>query len=308
MIITNITNETRHKATKFIKEMGEKMSIGNTDGLGYAALDTEGNLFGERWFSNKNAFKRLKESPFGNVVTIKNTGYNAFGSLNLEGVSSMLLHTRFATCEKSLQNVHPFVKDDMALIHNGIIRNPKVYEPTISTCDSEALLNGYLEYNLVDNPEDIEEMVKPLEGYWATALYAKLNGKYILDIFKFGASLDVMYIHDLESWVFTTNGYDMESICDKLGFKYTDKGEVLSNVHIRIDPKTGEVLFTNTYKKLSASEKRAASYYSYENYQKESGTRPYSEWEQDFKKREEPKAVVEVITTEQFHQYVHGIK
>jgi hypothetical protein len=310
MILTNIKDNNRKKALTFIELMGEKLSYGNSDGLGYAALDTEDRLFGERWFSNKEAFKTSPKNSFNNRVKLKESGYSSFGEKNLTNVSAILLHTRFATCERTLANVHPFVKEDTALIHNGVIRNPEKYAPTISTCDSESLLNGYLQYDIANAPEELEAMVSPLEGYWATAVMAKLNGKYIIDIFKYGASLEAVYIYDLEAWVFSTNATDIENICDRMKMKYSDSGEVLSNSHLRLDPHTGETLFSEEYEKKTIHHTPTITppYTRYsgvaDKKEEDVGTKSYSEWQEKNAKN----AKIERITTKQFHEYIHGIK
>jgi hypothetical protein len=268
MIMTNITDKTRDKAIKFIKEMGEKISVGNNDGLGYAAIDENDNLFAERWFKNSNAFKKPIDSPFLNAVSFKPIEYSSHGMVNLNEIAAITLHTRMATCEKSLKNIHPFIKDDVALIHNGVIRNPEVYKPTISTCDSESLLNGYLEHKVMDNPSLVESMVDPLTGYWASAVFAKVNGKYILDIFKHSANLSAVYVYDLETWVFSTNHHDIETVCSKLGFKHSEAGDVGKNVLIRLNPMTGEVITTLEYKKEDAPRvtQPSKSYTDYNSY------------------------------------------
>ena len=56
MMMAGVTSDTRDAAWVFIKEMAKEMSPGNMDGLGYAALSTEGELFGERWHHNGEAF------------------------------------------------------------------------------------------------------------------------------------------------------------------------------------------------------------------------------------------------------------
>lgn len=293
LMITNIKHVD--KTVEFVKLMGEKMSAYNSDGLGYAALSSSNKLFGERWFKNDKAFKPRKttlSNPFGDAVSMKDSNpYSSFGDIDLQNVKSILLHTRMATCDKTLANVHPFVKEDTALIHNGVVRNPETYKPTISTCDSEALLNGYLEYDVGKNPEELQSMISPLAGYWAVGLYTKVDNTWILDIFKQGASLDVLYIHELEVWVFATNSYDVEEVCTKLGYKCSEKGEVHSNTHIRMNPLTGEVIFS----KLLTVEKPPVTRTAFaEDYK---GTRPYSSWE-----KEEPE--IEVYDGKSFSEYV----
>lgn len=316
MIITNITDSTRSKALAFIKEMGEKISVGNSDGLGYAAIDSNDNLFAERWFKNSNAFKKPIDSPFHSAVSFKPFEYSSHGIVNLDEVVAMTLHTRMATCEKSLKNTHPFIKDDISLIHNGVIRNPEVYKPTISTCDSEALLNGYIEHDMSENPGNVEAMVKPLEGYWVGAAFARQDGKYILDIFKHSASLHAVFVYDLNTWVLSTNAYDIETVCNKLGFKYSETGEVGNNVLMRLDPSTGEVIGTLDYEKSSVTHKPSkhstnnyGNYYDYYDYNKQYRSSPptsssncltYSE----LQKQKEAPAKVTVLDGKTFAEYV----
>jgi hypothetical protein len=309
MVMSGIKDNNREKAIKFIHGMGERMSLSNNDGLGYAAVDKYDNMFGERWFNNKNAFKKPIENKFKNIK-FKPIEYNSFGNVNMDEISSILLHTRFATCEKNLRNVHPFVKDDTALIHNGVISNPHIYNPTISTCDSESLLNGYLEHDVKNNTDTLDEMVKPLNGYWATALLTKINGSYVIDIFKYNrASLEVLYIYDIDAWVFTTNANDASFVCDKLGYSYSESGDVQDLSYLRINPQTGEVLFDKTYKKDYPYETKHYSYQGYVNesyetwqerrYGATNKALPYS---QINKKEEEP--IVEIYTGKEFSNYI----
>lgn len=316
MVITNIKDSTRKNAMAFIKEMAPKMSVYNNDGLGYAAIDEAGNLFAERWFKNNMAFKKPVDSPFGNTVSFSPVEYNSEGMVNLDKVTAMTLHTRMATCEKSLRNTHPFIKDGTSLIHNGVIRNPETYRPVMSTCDSESLLNGYLSFDLANNPKSLETMVKPLQGYWAVAAFSKVNGEYILDIFKHSANLACVFVNELDAWVFSTNENDITSVCDKLGFRYSEAGTVEDNIHIRLNPMTGEVLLTDVYSKSQYVKPSTKDYSSYADYfEKNSYSFKYKDkpancltYSEHAKQKETVKPKVTVLSSKEFSEQVMGIK
>jgi len=320
MVITNIKDSTRDKALDFIKEMAPKLSVNNNDGLGYAALDDSGNLFAERWFKNSNAFKKPVSSPFKNLVSFDNIEYNSEGNVNLDKVTAMTLHTRMATCEKSLKNTHPFIKDGTSVIHNGVIRNPEVYKPMMSTCDSESLLNGYLSFDLANNPKSLETMVNPLQGYWAVAAFSKVQDSYVLDIFKHNANLYAVFVDDLETWVFSTNSNDITMVCDKLGFTYSSAGSVENNSHIRLNPISGEVILLDTYIKNDVVVQPRNSWTDYD-YDTSYYTKKYSKeiskgystdacltYSEHTKHKEVTKPKVTVLTGKEFTEQVMGIK
>ena len=48
LIIPYLDPKKKKLNWQFISEMAELMSVGNTDGLGYTAIDKKGNMFGER--------------------------------------------------------------------------------------------------------------------------------------------------------------------------------------------------------------------------------------------------------------------
>jgi len=294
--------------------MAPKMSVYNNDGLGYAAIDEAGNLFAERWFKNSMAFKKPIDSPFKSAVSFSPIEYNSEGHVNLDKVTAMTLHTRMATCEKSLKNTHPFIKGETSVIHNGVIRNPEVYKPMMSTCDSESLLNGYLSFNIANNPNELETMVKPLDGYWAVAAFSKVNGEYILDIFKHSANLHCVFVNELDTWVFSTNDNDITSVCDKLGFTYSEVGTVENNTMIRLNPMTGEVIHTSKYTKddyvkapkySSRKDYYDDNYYLFKYKDKGSNCLTYSEYA---KQKEIVKPKVTVLSSKEFSEQVMGIK
>lgn len=257
LAFSGITDETSELAWQFAEKIGKEMSWHNTNGLGYAAINNQGNLYGERWHENTEAFSiRTPRTPIEETCIIKYKGildkptkYNKFGRLDTLHTRSIILHARMATSDKAFYNTHPFVdtQTNTALIHNGVIGNAKEIGMNMSTCDSEAILTLYLHYNVMNNPKAIQDVVNDLDGYYACAIFSKLsNGTPILDVFRdHRASLNAAFIEELNTVVFSTGVEDIVSTCRLLNLKILSKFEVAYGKMLRINAITGEVI--NTY-------------------------------------------------------------
>ena len=131
MIICGIPENKQKLAAKFIRKSVPFMTKNDQDGLGYVAHGKDG-MFGERWLNVESAFQnrsRYSKSQsvlndfFGSAVSGDYENYTKFGKGSLSNARSILFHTRYATCDKNMTNTHPFVIDDTALIHNGVVLN-----------------------------------------------------------------------------------------------------------------------------------------------------------------------------------------
>lgn len=255
--IAGINNGTKDAAWKFIQEMGKEMSKNNDDGLGYTAIDEDGDMYGERWHKNSEAFKsrvalseldkKLIESYNGCIG--KEDKYNSFGNLN-ENIVAITLHTRMATSGKEFYNTHPFVLDDVSLIHNGVIRNTKSLINTMSTCDSECILHEYVDNEVSKDVSNFQKVVDRLEGYFALGVFGiDSNFNRYLDVIKDDkARLYAAYIEQLDTMVFTTDISDVYKVCKKLKFKVASHYEVIDNVLLRLDAITGKAYNSFVFK------------------------------------------------------------
>ena len=263
MIMSGIKDETKDKAWEFIKLMSVQMSAPNSpenDGVGYAAIDSEGKLFGERWLNNKEAFKHQNTYGSGindelmkkfKIISMEKV-YNSFGTFN-ENIRSITLHSRASTNTKSLRNTHPFVEGSTSVVHNGVIYNDDKLIKKNSSCDSEVLLHEYIKLNVNNKMFKIKKMVNRLEGYYAMGIFSKTNdGIVILDIIKDSqAKLDAFFIKELDTMVFATpryNGSAVEDVCKTLGFEILAKYEVKSNKMQRLNALTGEIIGFESFK------------------------------------------------------------
>lgn len=255
-IATGINDSNREGHEKLYKAMAEVLSkeYNHRDGLGYAAVDKDGNLFGERWLVNADAFKvrnplterdKTLVNKFLNFLDKKET-YNSFGNVNLENITSITLHTRLATSGKEFSNTHPFVEGDTSVIHNGMINNHASFRKSSSTCDSEAILTQYIDLGVAQDITKAVDLSKALSGYYACALYSRdKDGKRILDVMKSStAALIGGYIKELDSVVFTSLLSHLEEGCKMAGLTLETNYEVTALSMLRLDPITGEALGT----------------------------------------------------------------
>src|ERR1700761_4711917 len=108
-VFNGINDNNSEKSWALVKAMAKTIS-GNPekDGLGYAAITSDGSMFGERWRYNDDAFKENKSSTFEQAIVQDYLGfldkeitYNRFGVVNEKDTRSVTLHSRFATSDKA---------------------------------------------------------------------------------------------------------------------------------------------------------------------------------------------------------------
>jgi hypothetical protein len=234
---------------RFCRAAAPLLSKYDSDGFGYMATDGT-TLFGERWLENSRAFtqrKALSEpyrymqrhlSPFINVVET----YNSFGEVpeNPFTSTTIVLHARAKTHGAlTLANTHPFTAKDTALVHNGMV-NEHVLTLKTSQCDSEGILNEYLEHDVAKLPQAIDDVASMLDGYYACVVLAKRHGKVFVDIFKEDAAkLVAAYVEELDAFVFCTSSQILWDAAKTA--KLTIKGlcAVNPDLLIRLDGRTG---------------------------------------------------------------------
>ena len=277
-MMAGINDDNRSDASDLIIEMAGIIGLSMRDGIGYAAVTTDGDLFGERWFKSEDAFD-LREEPtvskdeqyildqYKSALTLidKPKKYNTFGDekksiAELWGnVSAVTLHGRFATSAKEFRNTHPFIVNDTSLVHNGVIRNAfSLNRMKQSSCDSEVILNLYDEMLVSETPANIQAVVDELIGYYACGVFSRdSEGNRVLDIFKDQtANLSAAYIDELGVVVFVTNIDDLKRACDVLDLTIGSVYKVNSGILMRLNPVDGSVI---TMKHFNTSEGKGIS-------------------------------------------------
>lgn len=279
-------------ALDFMKAAEPEMTKGNNDGIGYSAINSKNELFMEKWHQNKNFLNsediltedRITEltplakklSKYVNVGSLSKN-YMSYGDITRNDLKTVTMHTRFATCGRSMENTHPFVDQGVSLIHNGVINNQySLGLNKISTCDSEVALQLYINNNVVNGGKStFQGFLDKLKGYWAFGILAKnADGNYILDVVREGASLYFTKIPELgvNSTIFATTKEIIETACKTCGF---DKPEIhyLKEFQAgRFNAVTGKLLASVDLKKSDANEyktKYTKSYWNHEDYYKQ---------------------------------------
>ena len=263
LLVDGFDQSKQKENWKFVIEMGRSMSKGNTHGLGYAAINSKQELYGERWLYNNEAFSIRHQSKqdrkiasgilrkFKDIINydLMYRKYNNFGLLNID-LKAIMLHTRLATCDKVLKNVHPFVDNQTgtALIHNGKINNSTFQDNIRSTCDSERILNQYLLHNVSLDPTNMTYVCNELCGEMACGIFGKDINGYYLDIWRSCKNnLYGSYIRGLGITVFTTDIDDIRSVCKKLNYNSVCAFQIKENVLLRLNALSGEIKQTETF-------------------------------------------------------------
>jgi predicted glutamine amidotransferase len=254
--VPRVTDKNRDEVWAFMQVLGEYMSYGNNHGLGYAAFDSKHNLFGERWLYNKRAFYNFPQKP--------DNSYHLFGRLAREEAKAIILHTRYATCEKGIENTHPFVDDEqdptVAIIHNGVITNDEEFEKKYGTCDSEVLAHLYAKHEIANSLSNLKEVTKKIAG-WYTVLNLSKDAldRPIFDIYTQNGRLHSLFIPELDTRIYSTSIVDIEATAEFMGMTCTLPTEAKKCHAYRIDALTGEPM-----ERIEFEEKPWTSVYSAE--------------------------------------------
>lgn len=244
-LAAKINDSNRNDVWVFMQMLGQLISFGNNDGLGYAAFDEKGNIFGERWLFNDSAFKDLSQVP-GITAEKMAKIYNFFGDKVVrDEAQAIILHTRAATCGKGIANTHPFIDDEdepkVAIIHNGMIYNEKKFPRKYSTCDSEVLAHLYTENKVSSDLINVNKFTKDLEGWYTVLSLSKDdNGQMIVDAYSDTGRLGSYFIKELDTRIYSSNASDVLEVAKKLGLTATDEDKMDADTAMRLDALTGE--------------------------------------------------------------------
>jgi hypothetical protein len=242
---------------KFMLEAKVPMSVGNNMGIGYSAVKNDGNFFTERWHDNDLFFDRdaIRDEKIAKELlaykkhlskyTNIDQNYSLFGVdvPTFENVTTVTMHTRYATCGKEFANTHPFVDADHSLVHNGVISNSFTLGLNkISTCDSEAALQSYINHNVGKDISNAQAWLNTLSGYWAFGILTRdSDGTRILDVIRNDAGL---YYSQIEGFgiVMATTTDIITSTATKLGLEFTKPSMIKENKLFRFNAVTGQLI------------------------------------------------------------------
>lgn len=171
--------ENQRNAELFTRKAIPEITKTDNHGLGVMRLGENG-IHGQRWLEPPTVMRKKKSKIMTRYEKALRGQYNEFGvpSRNLQAIA---VHGRFATCAKTMENVHPFYKADTALMHNGIISNHEQYKKDVSTCDSEALLSQYNDFGVKRNSRLLSKAMDGVGGYFAAIVF---NENGVIDIWR----------------------------------------------------------------------------------------------------------------------------
>lgn len=254
-MVSKITEKNRDDVWVFMQLLGQVISAGNNDGLGYAAIDKNGKIFGEKWLINETAFQDLSRIKDINSSKMERI-YNCFGDeVKRDDAQAIILHTRAATCGRCIQNTHPFVDDNadptVAIIHNGMIYNEKQFPRKYSTCDSEVLAHLYKSNDVAADLGNLNKFTKELEGWYTVLCLSKTpSGKLVMDAFTDNGRLGSFYIKELDTRIWSSWSHDVKNVANSLGLTAVDEMDLKAETALRIDVMTGKPIVHQLIKTL----------------------------------------------------------
>lgn len=179
------TNHNPAERDALILKIWEGMAVSEKDGYGAA------------WFSPEGEIGYYK-SELPKIYDETDTKKPKFGfSNNLPSDGGFLIiHGRTSTCPINLENTHPMLDDNAALVHNGIVRSLD-YKNINSGCDSELILRAYQD-------KGIESVEKSIYGYFAFMMLRFEQGEKRLHIAR-DSRAPLVCGEFNNSYVFSTN-------------------------------------------------------------------------------------------------------
>lgn len=255
--VAGLNAESAPKAMALLKRATPALTANDKDGFGYSTFARETGLWVERWLTPKYAW-RLRNGPqvskrLNGMITPLTSLHSTVGrEPKEETITSLIAHSRMATCGVSMSNTHPFVgKTDIgkfALIHNGVVYGNLDLRGS-DNCDSVGILNEYLRRDVPSFPANIAEVAEHLSGSFACAVlaHAKQDVPPYMDIFRnSGSQLHAIEVEDI-GIVFCTSDTIVCDAAVSLGFNILNIATVDTGRLIRLDAVSGEVLTTATF-------------------------------------------------------------
>lgn len=160
---------------------------------------TERDGYGAAWVTPSGRIGWARSSAPEFSVTLPDfcSGfYDDAGDLTSDG-GALLVHGRTATCGVNLENTHPLVLGNSALIHNGIVSSTRFHN-TETTCDSELLLHAW-------RAEGLPAVARDISGYYAFGVITIKSKQVTLDVVRDNrANLWAGTLPQANGWAFAT--------------------------------------------------------------------------------------------------------
>jgi len=254
--ILAVTSAPNENLSKIIYPTWEEMSRTDKDGYG-AAWDSNNGL---GWI--KSSYSRQLEIPsfcegFSKASVMEGNG------------GPLIVHGRTSTNDVCLSNTHPFVDENFALIHNGVVESTKYKNSKGVTCDSELILKAFM-YG------GIEEVSAHIRGWYACAIIEKTHNKTILHVFRdkwtklYVGTLDQAYIFGTTENLIENVGGEViallkaETYCRFVGNKVVHQQDFESKIATGLGEASRKALGYQ-HKYMSKKERKRARRYANES-------------------------------------------
>lgn len=217
---------------KFLNAVKTEVTrTGDKHGFGYAVLGEDGSIGGERTMRPMN-WQPLQGNPMAtktHSLPIVLRTRDQFGKVNFDAPKSFIGHGRYSTNDVALQNTHPFYNGDVALIHNGVVRDPDGIIPATdlkTTNDTEIILRCW-------EKGGMPMVESTVTGYYALALLDKAGLLHIVR--DDTAPLFIAYSRTVDSYIFATTEDIIRSVSKKMQWVIETPEELLENIHVILD-------------------------------------------------------------------------
>lgn len=234
-------------------EVSAKHVKGEKDGFGWVAQREDFKLFGERT-NDIEAFKTCLDSTTSGALNLPfvEQWQNKFGDFDTK-TRAFMAHGRTSTNNKALMNVHPIIKNDWALIHNGVVSNHGPdYEMTTNN-DTEHVLHHLQSGGL-------ESVARNLTGYYAFGGFSP-NGDLHIARDRI-APLFCVHVPEIDSYIYGTTKELLKEICiDMFWYVKSSTAKLLDDVYVK-HAASGEITyahFTSRGKDAYSSSKASQS-------------------------------------------------
>jgi len=137
------------------------------------------------------------------------------------------------------------------LIHNGGISNhdAKHLKKITSTCDSEVILNSYVEREVSKDTNNMQKVADDIRGGYACGVLTKdKDGNPILDLFRNGNSLGAIYVKELDAVVVCTSPTMVREALKTLKWTGGSTINMKDDTFVRMDARTGRFLGSVKFK------------------------------------------------------------
>ncbi|NBO26347.1 MAG: hypothetical protein EBU96_06070 [Actinobacteria bacterium] len=195
---------------------GYALSGGDIEGITSLRLVT-GNLLGYGY------------DPLGEWESVAKPTFDLRGEI--KPCTAGLFHGRTSTNDLGIKNTHPFVSDELALAHNGIVDYTGPRRKKVGTCDSEDLFNTFTK------GKGWKELSKYYEGY-AALLIIRRDGH--LTIYR-DETPSLYCVRFNGGFVVATSALDGTSVVKDV-FEQTPQAPIQIKANHAIETKLGSIL------------------------------------------------------------------